>query len=54
MHFCDSFIKLPENNKQSLDEVEHDIMNFQSRGISLVLADITQIPNSIIVLLYII
>ena len=52
--FLLSFIQLPENNKQLLDEVEHDIMNYQSRGMSLALADITQNPNSIIVLLYII
>ena len=52
--FLLSFIQLPENNKQLLDEVEHDTMNYQSRGMSLALADITQIPNSIIVLLYII
>ena len=52
--FLLAFIQLPENNKQLLDEVEHDIMNYQSRGMSLALADITQNPNSIIVLLYII
>ena len=52
--FLLAFIQLPENNKQLLDEVEHVIMNYQSRGMSLALADITQNPNSIIVLLYII
>ena len=54
LKFLLAFIQLPENNKQLLDEVEHDIMNYQSRGMSLALADITQNPNSIIVLLYII
>ena len=52
--FLLAFIQLPENNKQLLDEVEHVIMNYQSRGMSLALADITQNLNSIIVLLYII
>ena len=52
--FLLAFIQLPENNKQFLDEVEHDIMNYQSRGMSLAFSDITQNPNSIIVLLYII
>ena len=52
--FLLAFIQLPESNKQLLDEVEHVIMNYQSRGMSLALADITQNPNSIIVLLYII
>ena len=52
--FLLAFIQLPENNKQLLDEVEHVIMNYQSRGKSLALADITQNPNSIIVLLYVI
>ena len=32
--FLSSFIQLAENNKQLLDEVEHDIMNCQSRGMS--------------------
>ena len=27
-----------ENNKQLLDEVEHDIMNYQNRGLFYVLA----------------
>ena len=54
-----SFILLPENNKQLLDEVEHDIMNYQSRGMSFLPklkaeVDITQNPNLVIVLLYII
>ena len=49
-----SFIQLPEIDKQLLDEVEHDIMNYQSRGMSLAFSDITQNPNSIIALLYII
>ena len=57
--FLLSFIQLPENNKQLLDEVEHDIMNYQSRGMSFLPklkaeADITQNPNLVIVLLYII
>ena len=52
--FLLAFIQLPESNKQLLDEVEHVIMNYHSRGMSLALADITQNPNSIIVLLYII
>ena len=52
--FLLAFIQLPESNKQLLDEVEHVIMNYQSRGMSLALADITQNPSSIIVLLYII
>ena len=38
------------NNKQLLDEVEHDIMNYQNRGI---IHDIIRKPNSKIVLLYI-
>ena len=54
LKFLLAFIQLPENNKQLLDEVEHDIMNYQSRGMSLAFSDITQNPNSIIVLLYII
>ena len=37
--------------KQLLDEVEHDIMNYQNRG--LCYHDIMRKPNSIIVLLYI-
>ena len=52
------------NNKQLLDEVEHDIMNYQNRGLCylpkpkarhevLIIHDIMQKPNSIIVLLYI-
>ena len=57
--FLMSFILLPENNKQLLDEVEHDIMNYQSRGMSFLPklkaeVDITQNPNLVIVLLYII
>ena len=57
--FLLSFIQLPENNKQLLDEVEHDIMNYQSQGMSFLPklkaeADITQNPNLVIVLLYII
>ena len=57
------------NNKQLLDEVEHDIMNYQNRGLCylpkpkaeadkhrhevLINHDIMRKPNSIIVLLYI-
>ena len=57
--FLLSFIQLPENNKQLLDEVEHDIMNYHSRGMSFLPklkaeVDITQNPNLVIVLLYII
>ena len=57
--FLLSFIQLPENNKQLLDEVEHDIMNYQSRGMSFLPklkaeADITPNPHLVIVLLYII
>ena len=47
-------------NKQLLDEVEHDIMNYQNRGLcylpkpkALIIHDIMRKPNSIIVLLYI-
>ena len=55
-------------NKQLLDEVEHDIMNYQNRGLCylpkpkveadnrhevLIIHDIMRKPNSIIVLLYI-
>ena len=53
-------------NKQLLDEVEHDIMNYQNRGLCylpkaeadnrhkvLIIHDIMQKPNSLIVLLYI-
>ena len=46
-------------NKQLLDEVEHDIMNYQNRGLCqhrhevLIIHDIIRKPNSIIVLLYI-
>ena len=54
--------------KQLLDEVEHDIMNYQNRGLCylrkskaeadnrhevLIIRDIMRKPNSIIVLLYI-
>ena len=45
--------------KQLLDEVEHDIMNYQNRGLCyhrhevLIIHDIMRKPNSIIVLLYI-
>ena len=54
--------------KQLLDEVEHDLMNYQNRGVLsakaegwgrqhrhevLMIHDIMQKPNSIIVLLYI-
>ena len=50
------------NNKQLLDEVEHDIMNYQNQGLCylpkpkaevLIIHDIMRKPNSIIVLLYI-
>ena len=52
------------NNKQLLDEVEHDIVNYQNRGLCylpkpkqqasvLIIHDIMRKPNSIIVLLYI-
>ena len=52
------------NNKQLLDEIEHDIMNYQNQGLFylpkpkhrhkvLIIHDIMQKPNSIIVLLYI-
>ena len=50
---------LAEHNKQLLDEVEHDIMNYQNRGLYyhrhevLIIHDIMRKPNSIIVLLYI-
>ena len=43
--------------KQLLDEVEHDIMNYQNRGLCyhghevLIIHDIMRKPNSIIVLL---
>ena len=53
--------------KQLLDEVEHDIMNYQNRGLcympkpkpeadntDTIIHDIMRKPNSIIVLLYII
>ena len=46
-------------NKQLLDEVEHDIMNYQNRGLCyhrhevLIIHDIMRKPNSIIVLLHI-
>ena len=42
-------------NKQLLDEVEHDIMNYQNRGLCYLPKpnDIMRKPNSIIVLLYI-
>ena len=41
-------------NKQLLDEVEHDIMNYQNRGHQgLIIHDIMRKPNSTIVLLYI-
>ena len=49
-------------NKQLLDEVEHDIMNYQNRGLCylsdnrhevLIIHDIMRKPNSIIVLSYI-
>ena len=51
-----------DNNKQLLDEVEHDIMNYQNRGLcylpkpkaeGLIIHDIMRKPNSIIVLFYI-
>ena len=63
-----SNIKQWANNKQLLDEVEHDIMNYQNRGLYylpkpkaeadnrhevLIIHDIMQKPNSIIVSLYI-
>ena len=32
---------LATNNKQLLDEVEHDIMNYQNRGLCSALADNT-------------
>ena len=38
------------NNKQLLDEVEHDIMNYQCQSLSYLPR---RNPNSIIVLLYI-
>ena len=38
------------NNKQLLDEVEHDIMNYQCQSLSYLLR---RNSNSIIVLLYI-
>ena len=56
------------NIKQLLDEVEHDMMNYQNRGLCylpkpkaeadnrhavLIIHDIMPKPNSIIVLLYI-
>ena len=42
------------NNKQLLDEAEHDIMNYQNRGLEvLIIHDTMRKPNSIIVLLYI-
>ena len=45
---------LDTDNKQLLDEVEHDIMNYQNRGQEvLIIHDIMRKPNSIIVLLYI-
>ena len=44
-----------EHNKQLLDGVEHDIMNYQNRGLCylLIIHDIMRKPNSIIVLLHI-
>ena len=46
------------NNKQLLNEVEHDIENYQGRGLwwitqteALIILDIMRKPNSIIVLL---
>ena len=32
-----NFLKRRENNKQLLDEVEHDIMNYQNRGLCYLL-----------------
>ena len=57
-NFLLSFIRLL-GNKQLMDEVEHDIMNYQSRGMSFLPkpkaeADITQNLNSLILLSYII
>ena len=54
-------LKYSDVNKQLLDEVEHDIMNYQNRGLCyhrhevLIIPshDIMRKPNSIIVLLYI-
>ena len=43
-------------NKQLLDEVEYDIMNYRNRGLCyevLIIHDIMRKPNSMIVLLYI-
>ena len=50
-------------NKQLLEEVEHDILNYQNRGLCylqtpkalkvLIIQDIMRKPNSIIVFLYI-
>ena len=40
LKFLLTFIQLQEKNKQLLDEVEHDIMNYQRRG--LMLRQITQ------------
>ena len=59
--------KMSASIKQLLDEVEHDIMNYQNRGLCylpkpkteadnrhevLIIHDIMRKPNSIIVLLY--
>ena len=51
---------LPRYNdiKQLLDEVEHDIVTYQNRGLCyqtsvLIIHDIMRKPNSIIVLLYV-
>ena len=61
-------IAISKYNKQLLDEVEHDIMNYQNGGLCylpkpkaeadnthevLIIHDIMRKPNSIIVLLYI-
>ena len=58
-HSCErnsTQVRTSSDNKQLLDEVEHDIMNYQNRGHRhevLIIHDIMRKPNSIIVLLYI-
>ncbi len=44
---------LQQDIKQLLDKVEHDIVNYQNRGLCLIIQDIMRKPNSIIVLLYV-
>ena len=60
---CTFFVVVVVVIKQLLDEVEHDIMNYQNRGLCylpdntdtrfMIIHEIMRKPNSIIVLLYI-